>query len=287
MQKFRKKQVFIGWIALFLSMVGFISFAIWFIMGIDYHRTPPAIYILAALVSYLLYFALLYFWLRVGLQRKRFLAENPAEKTPNKIFYFQGVLLFLSLFPAVFAVVVGMYELPDSYKSVQKDAKNFMGDVRFEQQQSKLDTAKLKRIKADELSVKELSDVIIDYREFEMRAAAIDALARRGPEAEGAIKALVRVAGHREGTDDLPYDFDDLSIKASAALAAIGDAGVDQLISLLNDRKASVRIQTANSLGRMGPHASDALKGLKLKLNDSDPDVQRAVKKAIQNIQRS
>ena len=130
----------------------------------------------------------------------------------------------------------------------------------------------------------ELNDVIIEYRKFELRAAAIDALARRGAEAKGAIKALVRVAGHREGTDDLPYDFNDLSIKASAALGVIGPEGVEPLISLLNNRISSVRIQTANTLGNMGPRATEALKGLRLKLNDPDPDVVRAVEMAIRKI---
>lgn len=75
------------------------------------------------------------------------------------------------------------------------------------------------------------------------------------------------------------------SAKATEAIVATGAAAVPALISVLSDPEPELRRWAATVLGRIGPDAVDAVDSLRQTLRDSDADVVRAARLALDQIE--
>jgi HEAT repeat protein len=97
-----------------------------------------------------------------------------------------------------------------------------------------------------------------------VRAAAAKGLALLGPQAEGAVPALLQALHDPE-----PY----LAMEAATALGRIGKASVPGLTKALADKLPLVRHAAAYALGEIGPAAQATTPELVELLRDPDPSV--------------
>jgi hypothetical protein len=111
------------------------------------------------------------------------------------------------------------------------------------------------------------------------QAAAAEALARLGSQAQGAAVALVRQVGHRDET---------VSGWCNAALEELGPpspAQLADLTALASAADANIAYWAVTLLGRAGEQAAPALPVLRERSTDAaTPHVQRRAKWAIERI---
>ncbi len=95
------------------------------------------------------------------------------------------------------------------------------------------------------------------------------------------------------GTADIPKlieafkdESEDGMVQARAmyALVEIGTPAVPPLIEALESDDVNVRLMALNTLGLIGPDATDAVPAIKKALEDPDPDVQNRAKDALEKI---
>jgi HEAT repeat protein len=107
-----------------------------------------------------------------------------------------------------------------------------------------------------------------------IRAAAVEALGRAGPEARGALAEAQR-------SEDPVVRF-----LAGRALARANPAGATAVFApLLKDASATVRALTADELRRLGPRAKSAVPALRQALMDPDEDVRESAAEALRVIE--
>jgi len=120
--------------------------------------------------------------------------------------------------------------------------------------------------------------VVLKTGDADERGDAVEALSRIGPGARAAIPALLEALKDQ-----------DQSVRAGSA-AALGDIGgaagrvTPALMQALTDKSDSVRSAAAASLGQLGPRARPAVQALLGAVNDSSPTVRTAAAHALKQI---
>jgi hypothetical protein len=114
-----------------------------------------------------------------------------------------------------------------------------------------------------------------------MRIAAVKELGELGSDGGGAATDLAIILTNKLQPEHL-------RLAAAEALGAIGPGAKDQVASLIsavsNDEFHLVRIAAAKSLGQMGALAENAIPALKKQLENKEPEVAAAARRAILKI---
>ena len=112
----------------------------------------------------------------------------------------------------------------------------------------------------------------------DVRASAVLALGKIGPEPKAAVPALIEA---------LKDEYQEIRWHAANTLTDIGPdakAAVPALIEALKDDYWSVRQPSAQALGKIGPEAKAAVPALIKALKDDDGNVRRYAAKALKKI---
>jgi HEAT repeat protein len=115
----------------------------------------------------------------------------------------------------------------------------------------------------------------LDDRDMDIRIQAVRALVRIDPTAKEVVPALEKLLHDSER---------DVRLEALDALGRCGKPAVAPLLESLKDLDSNILVHAAESLGRIGPEAKEALPALSLLLKDDVEEVRNVAAAALKKI---
>jgi HEAT repeat protein len=116
----------------------------------------------------------------------------------------------------------------------------------------------------------------LNDRDTDIRIQAVRALARIDPKAKEVVPSLQTLLHDSER---------DVRLEVLDALGQCGKPAVAPLIESLKDLDSNILIHAAESLGRIGPEAKEALPALRPLLKDDIEEVRNVAAKALKKIE--
>jgi len=290
----RTIQFAVGLFAIVFEVVGAVYFGVWirktdWLMG---HTHGPPAQIMTAFWAAGAGVVGTGLWMTIAVYG-RFAFSVRSEQRRSKWRWLQPILLVLLLIPAGFVVLIGAAELPRARVQMR-----------------------VQRANSGSATVLELIEAL-NSPDIHVRASAIQALTKRGPEASPAVPKLAQFLNDRAlcwdaakalaaiGPDAKPaipalvdaikreqgvrsgvgHDGPSTSSwLAAKALTSIGPASLPALITLLSHEDRYVRMSAINAIGNMGPQSKSAVAALGEVANEEDESVRQAARVALERI---